>query len=253
MRLFHRDLGTAGLPPLVILHGLLGSSRNWQTAGRDLASRYHVYALDLRNHGGSPHSAEMTYAAMLADVLEWFDAHGLGKAAIVGHSMGGKVAMLFACRQPERVERLVVVDTAPRAYRSLGLEAQFAAMTALSLDTLKSRAEAEQRLEASVPDWAVRKFLTTNLAQDSAGHWHWVVNLPVLAAALPELGKNPLTLADRFAGAALFVAGGKSRFLLAADHAPIVAHFPSARFEVIPEAAHNPHMETREAFVRAVS
>jgi len=252
MRLFHRDLGTAGLPPLVILHGLLGSSRNWQTAGRDLASRYHVYALDLRNHGGSPHSAEMTYGAMLADVLEWFDAHGLTKATVVGHSMGGKVAMLLACRHPERVERLIIVDTAPRAYRSPGLEAQFAAMAALPLDPLQSRADAEQRLEASVPDWAVRKFLTTNLVQGDDGRWHWSVNLPVLAAALPELGKNPLAPADRFAGLALFVAGGKSRFLLAADHAPIAAHFPGARFEVIPGAAHNPHMETREEFVRAV-
>jgi esterase len=253
MRLFHRDLGTDGLPPLVILHGLLGSSRNWQTAGRDLAGRYHVYALDLRNHGASPHSAEMTYAEMLADVLAWCDAHGLAKATVMGHSMGGKVAMLFACRNSERVERLIVVDTAPRAYRSPGLEAQFAAMTSLDLDTLKSRADAEQRLEASVPDWAARKFLTTNLAQGPDGHWHWSINLPVLDAALAELGKNPLAPADRFAGPALFVAGGKSRFLLAADHASIVAHFPSARFEVIPGAAHNPHMETREAFVRAVN
>ena len=252
MRLSHRDLGTTGLPPLVILHGLLGSSRNWQTAGRDLAGRYHVYALDLRNHGGSPHSTDMTYAAMLADVLEWFDAHDLAKATVMGHSMGGKVAMLLACRHPERVERLIVVDTAPRAYRSPGLEAQFAAMTALELGILQSRADAEQRLEASVPDWAARKFLTTNLTQDSAGRWHWAVNLPVLHAALAELGKNPLAPTDRFAGPALFIAGGKSRFLLAADHAPISAHFPNARFEAIPGAAHNPHMETREAFVRAV-
>jgi pimeloyl-ACP methyl ester carboxylesterase len=123
----------------------------------------------------------------------------------------------------------------------------------LDLATLKSRADAEQRLEASVPDWAARKFLTTNLAQAADGRWHWSINLPVLDAALAELGKNPLAPADRFAGPALFVAGGKSRFLLATDHASILAHFPSARFEVIPGAAHNPHMETREEFVRIVS
>ncbi len=252
MRLFHRDLGTAGLPPLVILHGLLGSSRNWLTAGRDLASRYHVYALDLRNHGASPHSAEMTYPAMLDDVFAWFDAHGLAKATVMGHSMGGKVAMLLACRHPALVERLIVVDTAPRAYRSPGLESQFAAMAALPLDALRSRVDAEERLEGKVPDWTVRKFLTTNLAQDSAGRWHWSVNLPVLDAALADLGKNPLAPTDRFAGPALFVAGGRSRFLLAADHAAITAHFPGARFEVIAGAAHNPHAETREAFVRVV-
>lgn len=107
----------AGDPPFVLLHGLLGSSRNWQTAGRELAADRRVYALDLRNHGLSPHAAEMTYEAMTADVRAWLDAQGVGTADLVGHSMGGKVAMLLACRHPERVRRLVVVDIAPKAYR----------------------------------------------------------------------------------------------------------------------------------------
>src|SRR5690606_9374454 len=104
-------------PPLVILHGLLGSSRNWQTAGKDLAERFHVAALDLRNHGSSPHADEMSYAAMMADVLAWMDARGLGRVTLLGHSMGRILAMLLACRHPERIERLIVVDIAPKDYR----------------------------------------------------------------------------------------------------------------------------------------
>jgi len=111
--LFHRDLGGAGKPALIVLHGLLGSSRNWQSTGSDLAARYQVWALDLRNHGRSPHEAEMSYEAMVADVIAWMDGQGIARAALMGHSMGGKVAMLLACRHPERVERLVVVDIAP--------------------------------------------------------------------------------------------------------------------------------------------
>ena len=107
--LSHRDLGGAGRPPLVLLHGMLGSSRNWQTTGRDLAEHCHVLAPDLRNHGMSPHAGSMRYDEMVADVLAWIEAQGLARATLLGHSMGGKVAMLLACRHPERVERLLAV------------------------------------------------------------------------------------------------------------------------------------------------
>ena len=100
VQLFHRDLGGEGNPPLLVLHGMLGSSRNWLTAGRELSAHYHVHALDLRNHGASPHDAEMNYPAMLADVLAWLAAREIKQVTIIGHSMGGKVAMLLACRQP---------------------------------------------------------------------------------------------------------------------------------------------------------
>lgn len=250
MELFHRELGGAGNPPLVILHGLLGSSRNWQTAGRDLADDFSVSALDLRNHGASPHADEMTCAAMVADVIGWLDARGLAQATLLGHSMGGKVAMLLACRHAERVARLIVVDIAPRDYFRAGHRAEFAAMNELDLASLQSRAEAELRFEARVDDWAMRKFIATNLERttDGAG-WRWAVNLPVLTAALPELERDALGADDRFAGEALFVLGGKSRYVAAADHARIAACFPGARIETIAEAGHNPHMETREEFV----
>jgi esterase len=252
LQLFHRDFGGAGKPPLVVLHGLLGSSRNWQSTGADLAARHQVWALDLRNHGRSPHDAEMSYAAMVADVLAWLDAQALERVSLMGHSMGGKVAMLLACRHPERVERLVVVDIAPKDYNSAAHRAEFAAMNELDLRTLQSRGEAELKFEARVSDWAMRKFLSTNLERDAAtGTWRWLINLPVLTAALPELEKNSLGGDDRFEGEALFVTGGKSRYVVPTDWDGIVRHFPRAKLEVIADAGHNPHMETREAFVRA--
>ena len=252
--LFHRDLGGAGHPPLILLHGLLGSSRNWQSAGVDLADRFHVFALDLRNHGRSPHDPVMTYSAMMDDVVGWMDAKAIPRASLLGHSMGGKVAMLLACRLPQRVERLIVVDIAPKTYLSVAHRAEFAAMNELSLAMLRSRAEAEMRFEARVPDWGMRKFLTTNLEREEggAGEWRWMVNLPVLTSALTELEKTPLLPEDVFTGPTTFVSGGKSRYVQPEDRKAIEAHFPSARLEVIPEAGHNPHMETRPQFVQAV-
>jgi pimeloyl-ACP methyl ester carboxylesterase len=252
VQLFHRDFGGAGNPPLVILHGMLGSSRNWQTTGRDLAERFHVRALDLRNHGDSPHAPEMTYAAMVADVLGWLHEQGLERVTLMGHSMGGKVAMQLACRHPEKVADLIVVDIAPRDYRWAAHREEFAALNELDLGTLVSRAAAEKALESRVPDWGMRKFLLTNLTRDADGPWRWSVNLPALTAALPALESSSLVPTDRFVGPALFIAGGKSRYVEAVDHATIRRHFPAARIKVIPTAGHNPHIEAREAFVALV-
>jgi esterase len=250
VKLFHRDLGGSGRPPLVILHGMLGSSRNWQTAGRDLATWYHVFALDLRNHGASPWSDDMTYPSMVGDVLAWLDAHGLTRVALMGHSMGGKVAMLLACRHPQRVERLVVVDIAPKNYFWPGRRQEFAAMRDLDLLHLQSRAEAEMSLESRVPSWPMRKFLTSSLERGEDGAWGWQFNLPVLTAALATLEANPLTTDDRYPGPAVFVTGGKSSYLQSEDWPGTQAHFPAAELKVIANSGHNPHMEAREEFVR---
>ena len=250
--LFHRDLGGTGQPALVILHGLLGSSRNWQTAGRDLADRFHVFALDLRNHGSSPHMDTMTYADHAADVVAWLDAQGLARVTLLGHSMGGKTAMLLACRHPERVERLIVADIAPKDYHWPAHRVNFAAMNELDLASLHSRAEAERRLEARVRSLALRKFLATNLERAEDGAWRWTINLPVITAALPAMEKNSLAAGDRFAGPTHFVTGGQSDYVGAEDQVAIRRYFPAARMSTISESGHNPHMETREKFVALV-
>ena len=252
LKLSHTDLGGAGKPPMVVLHGLLGSSRNWLSTGRDLAKHFHVFALDARNHGKSPHAPEMTYAVMVDDLISWMDTQGLPQAVIVGHSMGGKTAMLLACRHPERIERLVVVDIAPKDYYWVAHRGEFLAMTELDLGNLQSRQEAEMRFEARVDNLGMRKFLATNLERGDGGRWRWQINLPVLTAALPVMEKNPLTANDRFDGPTLFVLGGRSRYAEAGDHALIKKHFPHARIEVIADSGHNPHMDKREEFVRTV-
>jgi esterase len=251
MQLFHRDLGGAGNPPLVILHGMLGSSRNWQTAGAELAQYFQVFALDLRNHGRSPHAELMGYGALVDDVLAWLDAQGLAQVTLLGHSLGGKVAMRLACREPARVARLVVVDIAPRDYPEKLERAEFAAMNALDLATVNTRADAERAMEPLVPGWAMRKFLVTNLEQTPDGTWRWAINLPALTAAVPELIRTPLTPHDRFAGPARFIIGAKSDFVRAEDAAVIRNHFPAAEIVTL-DTGHNPHMEARTELVRAV-
>ena len=231
---------------------MLGSSRNWQSTGADLAADFEVFALDLRNHGKSSHLPTMSYEEMAADVIAWMDARPLQTATIAGHSMGGKVAMLLACRHPARVTRLVIVDIAPKNYFWVGHRASFAAMNELNLADLRSRAEAEMRFEARVPSWPLRKFLTTNLERTGAGTWFWQINLPVVTAALPELEKNPLTPEDRYAGPARFIAGERSNYIEAEDHTAIRTHFPRAEVLTLPDCGHNPHMEAREAFVAAM-
>lgn len=253
VELYSRDLGGQGKPPLIVLHGLLGSSRNWLGAGAALAEHWHVHALDLRNHGQSPHADEMDYDQMVSDVDAWMDANGIPDADIMGHSMGGKVAMIMACREPDRVRRLMVVDIAPKSYRSEGARAEFAAMHELNLAELKTRTEAELKMESRVPDWAMRKFLTTNLERLDGGGFRWAINLPGISAALPTLEDNPVLAADRFDGPSLFVLGGKSRYVAEADHPIIREHFPEAAIQVLPESGHNPHMQSREEFVSAVA
>ena len=250
--LYHRDLGGAGKPPLVILHGILGSSRNWQTAGRDLAEHFHVFALDLRNHGSSPHADSMSFKAMADDLREWLDGQGLDRVVLLGHSMGGKVAMKFACDHPERVGRLIVVDIAPKAYFWAARRREFKAMRNLDLARVKSRGEAEQQLAAEVPDWATRKFFATNLERTPEGRWQWQINLAGISAALADLERNPLAPGDRYAGPVLVIAGGRSPYVGPADEATVRGHFPAAKFEILPESGHNPHMDAREKFVRAI-
>lgn len=252
MILFHRELGGSGQPPLVILHGLLGSSRNWQTAGRDLSPRAHVFALDARNHGQSPHDEAMNYEVMVADTIVWMDKQGLDKVTILGHSMGGKTAMMLACRHPERVERLIVIDIVPKDYHWNSRPAEFAAMASLDLNTLQSRADAETHLEGAVASSAMRKFFVTNLERKPEGGWRWMINLPALTQAIHGLEKNHLTANDQFDGPTQFIFGGKSNYVSSDDHQLVRPHFPQAEIEVIAESGHNPHMEARNTFVNLI-
>jgi esterase len=187
---------------------------------------------------------------MSRDVIEFLDSAGIDRADVLGHSMGGKVAMRLACRAPERVGLLFVVDIAPRAYGAGSSEVE--ALRGLDLTTIASRTEADAALRARIPDRAARQFLLMNLARDGEGGFRWLVNLPALEAAIPALRASPIGPADAFAGDTLFILGGRSGFVAAGDEPIIRQHFPRAEIVRL-ETDHNPHIEDLPALVDAVA
>jgi pimeloyl-ACP methyl ester carboxylesterase len=252
MQLHARDLGgPPDAPALVLLHGLLGSSRNWVAAGRQFAGHFRVFALDARNHGESPHDPVHTYAAMAADVANWIRLHEDRPVHLLGHSMGGKTAMLLACRHPELIARLVIVDIVPKDYFGSNHHLTFRALQNLELGLLSSREDADRHLEPAIPDWAFRRFLLTNLERQASG-WRWIVNLDVLASSLREIEKDPLDRIDLYPGPALFVFGGNSNYFQGGDHVPVQRHFPAAELEFIDGSGHSPHFDRPQEFCACV-
>ncbi|WP_333669207.1 alpha/beta fold hydrolase [Elioraea tepidiphila] len=239
-------------PPVVILHGLFGSVQNWRTVAGRLAATHRVIAADLRNHGASPHAGRMDYPAMAADVAALIETRAGGRAAVIGHSMGGKVAMWLALTRPTLVERLVVVDVAPVAYRPT-LQAYAEAMRALPLRPGMRRAEADAALAAAIADPGERAFLLQNVRFDADGPPAWRLNLAVIGAAVPTISAFPDPPGSaRYDGPVLIVAGERSGYVRAGHHATILRLFPRAAFVVVPGAGHWVHAEAPEPFLRAV-
>jgi esterase len=235
-------------PPVVLLHGLFGAARNFGTVQRALSPLFRVLAMDARNHGGSPHVAGMRYPTLAADVLETLDHLGIARAAVIGHSMGGKTAMTLAVLAPERVGRLLVADIAPVPYRH-GNDAVVRAMQAISLHAGLNRAEAGAVLEDAVPAAAVRTFLIQNLQFGQQPHWR--IGLDEIAAAIPDL-EGWETPAGQFSGPTLFVSGAQSNYVLP-EHRPLIrALFLSARFVSVKHAGHWLHADNPAGFLSVV-
>jgi esterase len=248
MQLHFKQLGQG--EPLVLLHGLFGSADNWFGVAPRLAEKCHVFILDLRNHGHSPHHAEMNYPLMAADVEKFFTAHKIENASVIGHSMGGKVAMRFALDFPARVKKLVIVDMAPRAYAPMH-DHIFDALLALDLPAFQTRQQIEDALEPEIPSLKLRQFLLKNLGRDTAGKFFWKMNLPGLADNYSRLGE--VTAAkEAFAGPALFIRGGRSDYLTDADGLEIRRLFPAAEIQTIPSAGHLVHADAPAEFVEMV-
>lgn len=240
--------------PLLILHGMLGNSNNWSTQSRRLASDFAVYALDLRNHGASPHAPGMDYPTMAQDVLEFMDSHDLHEAHILGHSMGGKTAMQMALQAPERLMKLVVADIAPVAYGGERGEHDeiFAGLDAIDLKTLQSRTQADGILANWVDDEIVRQFLLGNLFRSEEGNFAWRINLPVIRDSYPLL-RAAVSGPDAYRGEALFVRGERSDYVLPEYEPAIRELFPSAVIETVPHAGHWLHAEKPDTFYSIVS
>ena len=249
MRLNAVDLGTSGpgAAPVALLHGLFGAAQNWGGVQKRLAAGgRRVIALDLRNHGASPWDPAMDYPAMAADVAETLAALGAAPASVIGHSMGGKVAMALALTRPETVARLLVADIAPVAYPP-GLRGYLEAMRALPLHPGLSRREAEAALAPAVPEPGIRAFLLQNLRFEGEAP-AWRLNLAAIAAAMPVIEAFP-DLAGPYPGPALVLSGERSDYVRPAHHAGIRALFPAVRFAVVPEAGHWVHAENPPAFL----
>jgi esterase len=249
MKLYSKQYSDSGAP-LVILHGLYGNQGNWSTHARQLAQQYAVYAFDARNHGQSPRADSMRLGEMAADVAETLDSLDIPRAHVLGHSMGGKTAMLLALREPRRVRSLVVVDIAPVAYEK-GVDPVLNALLSLDLTTLQNRSDADAKLAERIASKAVRDFLLANLQRSADGAFQWRINLPVIRDYFDEVTSWP----DResvYEGPALFIKGGNSDYVLPEYYDAMRRQFPHGTLKTVANAGHWVHSEKPEAVQRLV-
>jgi esterase len=229
MKLFFRELGQGA--PIIILHGLFGSSDNWLTQAKLFANQYKVYSLDQRNHGLSPHSEDFDYPSMVSDLEEFITDHQIQNPVILGHSMGGKAAMNFALAHPDKISKLIVVDISPKSY---DLEHYTIAegLNAISIDSISSRNEADDILSRYVPEVGVRQFLLKNLQRKNAGGFVWKINLAVISKKLANIGVD-LQFGGQFKKPTLFIRGAKSKYISDSDRKRITEIFPNAQLETM--------------------
>lgn len=239
------DLGSG--PPLVILHGLFGCKENWGYLARQLAYRFRVITLDLRNHGESPHSEQSDYPSMSDDLLAFLDDLGLERIHLLGHSMGGKVAMQFAAHHSSRLFSLTIEDIGPHTYPPYH-EKLFAILEQLPLSRLTSRTDADHRLRSAVPELAVRRFLLKNLYKTETG-FAWRFNLPVLKRNYPHL-IAALDIPKPIEAPALFLRGDQSTYLPAVLPEESTRLFRKVGMETIRGAGHWVHAEQPELFLQ---
>ena len=236
--------------PVVLLHGLFGAARNFGIIQRRLADRFRVIALDLRNHGDSPHAPVGDYGTLAEDVAETLAAHAALPAAVVGHSMGGKVAMRLALDRPDLVERLLVADIAPVRYPP-HFAAYAAAMAALPIGRALTRMAADAWLRDAVPDRAVRLFLLQNLRVGEAAGWR--LGLPEIRQSLPVIEGWEAPEGSRYDGPCLCVVGETSDYVRGEDRPAIRVLFPAARFVTLRGAGHWVHVDAADAFAGVIA
>ncbi len=262
MKLFYRKLGNGG-KPIIILHGLYGSSDNWLSIGKSLSEYLEVYLVDLRNHGRSPHHDSHNYELIRDDLSALMDDLGLEKALLAGHSMGGKAVMCFAQHNPDRLERLIIVDIAPKSYKDLYRKESLShydilkSMQDVDFSSVSSRRDVENKLADSISSSRIRSFLMKNLGRDEGGRYYWTLNLDVIIRELDNImdgvNRNCFDPAFPVTGIpVLFIRGEKSPYILDEDMDFIEKIFPSAKLVTIENAGHWLHAEQPGAFTEAV-
>jgi pimeloyl-ACP methyl ester carboxylesterase len=262
MELFYRKFGEG--PPLIIVHGLYGSSDNWINIARQLSQQYATYLVDQRNHGQSPHSAIHTYDAMRDDLIEFMDRLDLPKAILMGHSMGGKTVMHLAASNPDRVDSLVVLDMSPFTCEPGRHSSQYSLHTGIIAGMLKvdfsqveKREDVEEQLAGSIPSSRIRSFLMKNVVRNKDGTYRWQLNIEAIADEMDSIFAG-LELAGPEAGKGitgypvLFVRGEDSDYISDDCILEIKQVFPAAEFATIPGAGHWLHVEQPDLLVKTI-
>lgn len=251
LSLNHTILGENG-DWILLLHGLFGSGDNLNTLAKSLADRFRVVLVDLRNHGRSPHAPTMSLAEMAADVAQLQDQLGIESSVVLGHSLGGKVAMQLALNDASRVQKLIVADIAPVTY-SPHHQNVFAALESVELATLQSRQQADAQMAQQLSDPSLRQFLLKALyqfKQQNQTQYRWRFNLPVLHQCYAEILAAPT--GTPFSGPTLFIKGEQSDYILAEHDVVMRALFPAFQFQMIAGAGHWLHGEKPVEFNRLV-
>ncbi|MBQ4914060.1 alpha/beta fold hydrolase [Maribacter sp. MMG018] len=234
--------------PLCILHGFLGMSDNWKTLGTAYAENgFEVHLIDQRNHGRSFHSPDFNYDFLVNDLNDYLLAKNIESTFLIGHSMGGKTAMQFACSYPEKTQKLIVADIAPKFYPPHHHDI-INALNSLDLSELKSRSKADEQLQQYLSNFGVRQFLLKNLYRTEDKKLAFRFNLEVLSDKMEEVGEN-INSTDHYDGPTLFLKGSKSEYITQADIPEIKRHFPNAKIETIDNASHWLHAENPTQFL----
>ncbi len=237
--------------PLIILHGLFGSADNWFTIARDLEKNYTLYLVDQRNHGDSPHTDAWNYEVMAEDIAELMESENLETAQVMGHSMGGKTAMKLALTHPEKVDKLIVADIAPRHY-PVHHETILKGLNAIDLSTIKSRREADDKLAEYVDNVGIRQFLLKSLGRNDAGEFIWKVNLSVITEKIEMVGEE-IASEEVFEKITLFMGGENSDYIKDSDKKDIDRLFPNNHVIYIKNAGHWLHAEQPAAVVETIN
>ena len=239
----YKTFGTG--QPLVILHGLFGSLDNWVTLGKRYAEKHQVFLVDQRNHGQSFHNDSFSYEVMSEDLCQFMGQMNIDQAHLIGHSMGGKTAMEFASKYPEKVAKLIVADIGPKSY-PVHHSTIIKAFYSVPVEQLTSRKEADEILSKLIPEFGIRQFLLKNLSREDNG-FRWKMNLDVIASKIDEVGKG-LNQNATFEKETLFLRGGNSDYILNDDFNLIHSTFPKAQIQTIEGVGHWLHAEKPQEF-----
>lgn len=250
MKLFYRYSGTG--KPVVILHGLFGLSDNWVTFARRLADDYSVYIPDLRNHGQSPHSGVFNFSSLEDDILEFVEEHGLEEIILMGHSLGGKIAMFFALHHPQLLKKLIVVDISlRRSPPSTDHQDLIDAMLGVDFSKVASRSDVEKQLVPYVKSEKLRQFLLKNVYWRDRNRLDWRINLKAINENLPGIFSS-VDEAGTFIGPSLFIRGSLSPYVRDEDIPDIKRKFPVAEVKTIAGAGHWVHADAPGEFFEIV-